>query len=107
MQPETTLLRPRVSRLAARPCSGCGHHSLVSNGAFWKCDTCGFAVASRALVKDLETSPACVPASGRPSAPRVVVSSRTATIWDDLKAWLKMLAKPGAPGKYDIAKGES
>ena len=46
----------RTSRLAVRACLVCGEHALVSNGAFWKCQVCGFAATSLALTKDLQDS---------------------------------------------------
>ena len=46
----------RTSRLAVRACLVCGEDALVSNGAFWKCQVCGFAATSLALTKDLQNS---------------------------------------------------
>ena len=46
----------RTSRLAVRACLVCGEDALVSNGAFWKCQICGFAATSLALMKALQNS---------------------------------------------------
>ncbi len=46
----------RTSRLAVRTCLVCDENALVSNGAFWKCQICGFAATSLALTKDLQNS---------------------------------------------------
>ena len=46
----------RTSRLAVRVCLVCGEDALVSNGAFWKCQVCGFAATSLALTKDLQNN---------------------------------------------------
>ncbi|WP_447598452.1 hypothetical protein [Nitrospira sp. Nam80] len=42
----------RQSRLAVRPCPGCARETLVSNGAFWACAGCRYAVTSMALAMD-------------------------------------------------------
>jgi hypothetical protein len=47
---------PRVSRMAVRACRLFGERTLVSNGEFWDCQFCGFAVTSPALTKDLQAS---------------------------------------------------
>jgi hypothetical protein len=44
----------RTSRLAVRPCPSCLGDTLVSNGAWWRCDVCEYAVTSMAIVKDLQ-----------------------------------------------------
>lgn len=35
-----------------RPCPRCRRHSLFSNGAFWACGVCGYAITQRALLVD-------------------------------------------------------
>ncbi|WHZ22218.1 MAG: hypothetical protein OJF47_001330 [Nitrospira sp.] len=42
----------RRSRLAVNACPGCNEDRLVSNGAFWICDVCRYAVTSTALAMD-------------------------------------------------------
>jgi hypothetical protein len=42
----------RRSRLAVRACPGCAQDTLVSNGAFWVCQGCRYAVTSTALALD-------------------------------------------------------
>jgi len=42
----------RRSRLAVRACPGCTQETLVSNGAFWICAGCRYAVTSTALAAD-------------------------------------------------------
>ncbi|MDI3467401.1 MAG: hypothetical protein OJF52_000974 [Nitrospira sp.] len=42
----------RRSRLAVNACPGCNEDRLVSNGAFWICDICRYAVTSTALAMD-------------------------------------------------------
>ena len=42
----------RRSRLAVNTCPGCNEDRLVSNGAFWICDVCRYAVTSTALAMD-------------------------------------------------------
>ena len=42
----------RRSRLAVRVCPGCARETLVSNGAFWSCAGCRYAVTSMALAMD-------------------------------------------------------
>jgi len=45
----------RRSRLAVRTCPGCAEETLVSNGAFWICEACRYAVTSTALAMDRTT----------------------------------------------------
>ncbi len=42
----------RRSRLAVRTCPECTAETLVSNGAFWMCSSCRYAVTSMALAMD-------------------------------------------------------
>jgi len=42
----------RRSRLAIGTCPGCFRDTLVSNGAFWRCEICCYAVTSTALTAD-------------------------------------------------------
>ena len=42
----------RRSRLAVRTCPECTAETLVSNGAFWMCSSCRYAVTSMALAID-------------------------------------------------------
>lgn len=42
----------RRSRLAVSTCPGCSGKTLVSNGAFWRCEVCCYAVTSTALTAD-------------------------------------------------------
>ncbi len=46
----------RQSRLAVRACPGCAQQTLVSNGAFWTCAGCRYAVTSTALAMDRAAS---------------------------------------------------
>jgi hypothetical protein len=43
----------RHTRLAVRTCPECTLDTLVSNGAFWRCEGCRYAVTSTALAMDL------------------------------------------------------
>lgn len=51
---QTKAKKPRASRMAVRRCLSCASDTLVSNGGFWDCRSCGFAVTSMALTKDLQ-----------------------------------------------------
>jgi len=42
----------RRSHLAVNTCPGCNEDRQVSNGAFWICDGCRYAVTSTALAMD-------------------------------------------------------
>jgi len=42
----------RRSRLVVRSCPQCATESLVSNGGFWSCACCRYAVTSTALAMD-------------------------------------------------------
>lgn len=48
----------RRSRLAVSACPGCAEETLVSNGAFWICELCRYAVTSTALAMDRATTDA-------------------------------------------------
>lgn len=50
----------RRSRLAIGTCPGCSGNTLVSNGAFWRCEVCCYAVTSTALTADRAAAEAVV-----------------------------------------------
>lgn len=50
----------RRSRLAIGTCPGCSGNTLVSNGAFWRCEVCRYAVTSTALAADRAAAEAIV-----------------------------------------------
>ena len=50
----------RHSRLAIGICPGCSGNTLVSNGAFWRCEACRYAVTSSALAADRAAAEAVV-----------------------------------------------
>ncbi|MBS0170004.1 MAG: hypothetical protein JSR62_06580 [Nitrospira sp.] len=50
----------RRSRLAIGTCPGCSGNTLVSNGAFWRCEVCRYAVTSTALAADRAAAEAVV-----------------------------------------------
>jgi len=98
----------RPSRLAVRPCPSCRYETLVSNGAFWKCDVCELAVASAALMKDVECSEDIVPLPPRPVRQRLVVPhTPKSTMWESIQTFVKTLSKPGPVAGYGTVKGES
>lgn len=101
--------RQRPSRLAVRPCPTCRHETLVSNGAFWKCDVCELAVASSALMKDAERpAEGALPPPPRPVRQRLVLPhTQKPTAWESIQAFVKTLAKPASVAGYGTVKGES
>lgn len=100
--------RQRPSRLAVRPCPTCRHETLVSNGAFWKCDVCELAVASSALMKDAEHLEGVLPPPTRPVRQRLVVPpTQKPTTWESIQTFVKALAKPASVVGYGPVKGES
>lgn len=100
--------RHRPSRLAVRPCPTCRHETLVSNGAFWKCDVCELAVASSALMKDAENPECVLPPPPRPIRQRLVIPrAQKPTAWESIQAFVKTLAKPASVAEYGAVKGES
>ena len=50
----------RRSRLAIGTCPGCSENTLVSNGGFWRCEACRYAVTSTALAADRAAAEAVV-----------------------------------------------
>ncbi|MCW5799429.1 MAG: hypothetical protein LZF60_260039 [Nitrospira sp.] len=50
----------RRSRLAVGTCPGCSGNTLVSNGSFWRCEICCYAVTSTALTADRAAAEAVV-----------------------------------------------
>jgi len=55
----------RRSRLPVGACPACTEETLVSNGAFWSCEVCTYAVTSTALAVDRAAAQA-VAKSSRP-----------------------------------------
>lgn len=100
--------RRALSRLAVRPCPNCRHETLVSNGAFWKCDVCELAVASSALMKDTEHLIGALPPPTRPVRQRLVVPhTQKPTAWESIQTFVKTLVKPDSVAGYGAVKGES
>jgi hypothetical protein len=61
----------RRRRLAVRACPGCEQDTLVSNGAFWACGGCRYAVTSTALAMDrMQLNQSMDPSGKSPARPR-------------------------------------
>jgi hypothetical protein len=60
----------RRRRLAVRACPGCEQDTLVSNGAFWACGGCRYAVTSTALAMDrMQLNESVDPSATSPAHP--------------------------------------